>query len=106
MIDLSQLRSGDVIMTRVRWDWKTLPSYLSRAINFMINFWSGILTFFSKYDKRIKPRPYCPCNHVMIYVYYMNNHYIYESAGKGFVRVDAYERLKNITLDNIWYQIL
>jgi hypothetical protein len=38
----------------------------------------------------------------MIYVKHYGNHYIYESVGKGFVRVDAFERLIDVTIDNIW----
>ncbi len=91
MIDLSALQSGDLIFTRVRWDWKYLPSYLSRGINFFINLWSGI-----------ERKPYCPCNHVMVYINHNGQHLIYESDGKGFHPVNAYDRLKDVTLDNIW----
>jgi hypothetical protein len=103
MIDLSKFQSGDVLLVRVRWNWKKLATYLSRAINFTINFWNGILTYFKKYDSLLKVRPYCPVNHVMIYVIdHEGNRLIFESNEKGFVRVGAYERLSQITIDNIW----
>ena len=102
MIDTSLLLSGDILPVRVRWSWKTLPTYVSRAINFFINLWAGIITFFSKYNKKIKPIPYCPWNHIIVFVRHLGREYVYESIGKGFLRWNAADRLKDFTLDNIW----
>jgi hypothetical protein len=91
MIDITQAKTGDVVFIRTRFDWKKPRTYLSRLINFGINFWSGIFG-----------KSYCPANHVGILVWFNNRLCFFESDENGFNRKEAFDYFKNITNDNVW----
>jgi len=90
-MNLDNIQTGDVLLTRTRWKWYKLNTYLSRLINFGTNFWTGI-----------QGKPYSPCNHSAIFVWIDKVLYVFESDSKGFTRKPAIEYLQGIADDNYW----
>lgn len=98
MIDISKIQTGDVMFMRVRWNPWNIKTYLSRLINFGINFWDGICNFLFGRDYN-----YCPANHCGIFVRdFKGQLYLFEANEKGFVGEIALVRLKNISENDIW----
>jgi len=91
MMDLSQINAGDLLFVRTRFKWNKPRTYLSRLINFGINFWNGILG-----------NPYCPCNHVAIFVWDDMGLWIYESDENGFNRKSAPTYLRGLYINDYW----
>lgn len=91
MIDISKINSGDLLFVRVRFVWYKPRTYLSRLINFGINFWNGL-----------QGKPYCPCNHVAIFCWNDRGLWVFESDENGFVRKSASEYMRGLTPDNYW----
>jgi hypothetical protein len=97
MIDLTKIQTGDVMFLRVRWNPWNIKTYLSRLINFGINFWDGLLNgvFGADYT-------YCPCNHVGIFINENGTIYLCEADEFGFTRKISSIRLRDINNNDIW----
>ncbi len=91
MFNPENIKTGDVLLTRTRFKWNKISTYLSRLINFGTNFWSGILG-----------KPYSPCNHSGIFIWVQGTLYIFESVDEGFVRKLAPIYMSKLTKDNYW----
>jgi len=82
---------------RVRWNPWNIKTYLSRLINFGINFWAGLSKYLFNTDYT-----YCPFNHVGIFINDNGTVYLCEADELGFTKKLASNRLSNIKNNDIW----
>lgn len=98
MIKISEIQTGDVMFLRVRWNPMDIKTYLSRLINFGVNFWAGISKFLFNTDYT-----YCPANHVGIFLRdHQGKLYLHEADDLGFTAKIALVRLVDIKENDIW----